>query len=51
MLADVDLLTPGSPLGTALAGTRVGDTVTVVTPGGTTTVEVVSIEVRTARPA
>jgi transcription elongation factor GreA len=50
-LGDVDLVTPGSPLGTALAGTRVGETVTVVTPGGTTTVEVVAIEVRAAHRA
>ncbi len=46
-LGDLDLLTPGSPLGTALAGTRVGETVTVMTPGGKTTVKVVAIEVRT----
>jgi transcription elongation factor GreA len=46
---DLDLLTPGSPLGMALAGTRVGETVSVVTPGGTTSVKVVSIELHIAR--
>jgi transcription elongation factor GreA len=45
-LGDVDLLTPGSPLGKALAGAKVGDRITVTTPGGKTTVEVRGIALR-----
>lgn len=38
------VLSPKSPLGTALLGKRVGETVTYKAPGGTFTYEVVSIE-------
>jgi transcription elongation GreA/GreB family factor len=48
-LGDIDLLTPRSPLGLALAGKKVGDTVTVTTPGGPATVEVRAIELRSKR--
>ena len=39
----VQSLTPGSPMGGALAGKRVGDDVVVVLPGGRVGLTVVSI--------
>ena len=41
---DVGVVSPGSPLGTALLGAAVGDTVSFEAPGGTQTVEVVAIQ-------
>jgi transcription elongation factor GreA len=41
---DVEVLTPGSPLGQALLGARVGDWVDFEAPGGTLKVEIVEIE-------
>ena len=41
---DVLVVSPGSPLGEALLGSAVGDTVSFEAPGGTLTVEVVAIE-------
>ena len=41
---DVDVVSPGSPLGEALLGAAVGDTVSFEAPGGTLAVEVVAIE-------
>ena len=40
----IDVMSPGSPLGSALLGAKVGDTVSYQAPGGTLRVEVVSIE-------
>ncbi len=43
--ADLDVISPGSPLGQALVGAKVGDTVSFEAPNGNTLrVEVVSIE-------
>jgi len=41
---DVLVVSPGSPLGEALLGSAVGDTVSFEAPGGTLAVEVVAIE-------
>ena len=41
---DLDVVSPGSPLGEALIGARVGDTVSFEAPGGMLRVRVVSIE-------
>ena len=41
---DVGVVSPGSPLGEALLGAAVGDTVSFEAPGGTLAVEVVAIE-------
>jgi transcription elongation factor GreA len=41
---DVEVLTPGSPLGKALLGGRVGDWVDFQAPGGVLKVEIVEIE-------
>jgi transcription elongation factor GreA len=41
---DVEVVSPGSPLGRALLGRAVGDAVDFEAPGGTLKVEVVSIE-------
>jgi transcription elongation factor GreA len=41
---DVEVVSPGSPLGQALLGRSVGDAVDFEAPGGTLKVEVVSIE-------
>ena len=43
--ADLEVLTPGSPLGQALMGNKVGDIVDFEAPGGVLKVEIVSIEV------
>jgi transcription elongation factor GreA len=40
---DVEVMSPGSPLGGALMGAKVGDVVEYETPGGTNKVEVVGI--------
>ncbi len=40
---EVEVLTPGSPLGEAVAGHRAGDTVRYETPGGSLAVEIVAI--------
>jgi transcription elongation factor GreA len=40
----LDVVSPGSPLGEALLGARVGETVNYQAPGGTLAVEVVAIE-------
>ncbi len=43
--ADVDVISPGSPLGQALVGAKVGDTVSFEAPNGNTLrVEVVAVE-------
>ena len=43
--ADIDVISPGSPLGQSLVGAKVGDTVSFEAPNGNTLrVEVVSIE-------
>ncbi|MFL2697276.1 MAG: transcription elongation factor GreA [Acidimicrobiales bacterium] len=41
---DVEVISPTSPLGEALIGARVGETVTYEAPGGTLEVEIVSID-------
>ncbi len=41
----VDVMSPGSPIGQALVGAEVGDVVSYDAPGGTLSVEVVSIDV------
>jgi transcription elongation factor GreA len=41
---DLDVVSPGSPLGAALLGAKVGDTVTYEAPGGALRVRVVGIE-------
>jgi transcription elongation factor GreA len=41
---DVDVISPGSPLGRALLGSRVGDAVDFEAPGGVLKVRVVDIE-------
>ena len=41
---DVGVVSPGSPLGAALLGVAVGDSVTFEAPGGSQTVKVVAIE-------
>jgi transcription elongation factor GreA len=41
---DLDVISPGSPLGAALIGSAVGDTVSYEAPGGTLGVKVASIE-------
>ncbi|MEE9416334.1 MAG: transcription elongation factor GreA [Acidimicrobiales bacterium] len=41
---DLDVISPGSPLGAALIGSTVGDTVGYEAPGGTLRVKVASIE-------
>lgn len=43
----VRVLSPGSPLGQALLGKRVGDRVTYQAPGGTFTYEIVSLQPHT----
>ena len=42
--AELEVLTPGSPLGQALMGNKVGDVVDFEAPGGVLKVEIVSIE-------
>ena len=42
--AELEVLTPGSPLGQALMGNKVGDIVDFEAPGGVLKVEIVSIE-------
>ncbi|MCU0267716.1 MAG: transcription elongation factor GreA [Acidimicrobiales bacterium] len=42
--AEVDVISPGSPLGRALLGARIGDIVSYEAPGGVLEVEVVDIE-------
>jgi transcription elongation factor GreA len=41
----VDVMSPGSPIGKALLGAKVGDAVSYEAPGGTLSVEVISIDV------
>ncbi len=41
----VDVMSPGSPIGQALLGAKVGDVVSYEAPGGTLSVEVVTIDV------
>ena len=41
---DLDVVSPTSPLGSALIGAKVGDTVNYEAPGGTLAVEVVEID-------
>jgi len=41
---DHEVMSPGSPIGEALLGHKVGDEVTVETPGGTMTIEIVAVE-------
>ena len=41
----IDVVSPGSPLGAALIGAKIGDNVTYESPGGTHKVHVVSIDV------
>lgn len=41
---DLDVMSPGSPIGAALIGARVGDTVSYEAPGGVLRVEVRSVE-------
>ena len=43
-LEDVEVISPTSPLGKALIGARIGETVTYEAPGGTLEVEIVSID-------
>lgn len=43
---DLDVMSPGSPIGAALIGARVGDTVSYEAPGG-----VLRVEVRNVEPA
>ena len=43
--AELEVLTPGSPLGQSLMGNKVGDIVDFEAPGGVLKVEIVSIEV------
>lgn len=43
-LEDVDVISPASPLGEALVGANIGDTVTYEAPGGTLEVKVISID-------
>ena len=43
-IEDVEVISPTSPLGEALIGARVGETVTYEAPGGTLEVEIVSID-------
>ena len=43
-IEDVDVISPTSPLGEALIGARIGETVTYEAPGGTLEVEIVSID-------
>ncbi len=40
----VDVISPGSPIGSALLGARVGDHVSFEAPGGQLSVEVISID-------
>jgi transcription elongation factor GreA len=40
----VDVISPGSPIGSALLGARVGDEVSVEAPGGRLSVKVMSID-------
>ena len=44
LLEDVEVISPTSPLGEALIGARIGETVTYEAPGGTLEVEIVSID-------
>jgi len=41
---ELEVLTPGSPLGVALMGAKVGDIVDFEAPGGVLKVEIVAIE-------
>lgn len=41
---DLDVISPSSPLGSALMGAKVGDTVNYEAPGGTLAVEVAAID-------
>ena len=41
----VDVMSPGSPIGQALLGSKVGDVVSYEAPGGTLSVEVVTVDV------
>ena len=43
-IEDVEVISPTSPLGEALIGARIGETVTYEAPGGTLKVEIVSID-------
>ena len=43
-LEDVEVISPTSPLGEALIGARIGETVTYEAPGGILEVEIVSID-------
>ena len=43
-IEDVEVISPTSPLGEALIGARIGETVTYEAPGGTLEVEIVSID-------
>jgi transcription elongation factor GreA len=43
--AGVTVMSPGSPLGAALIGAKVGETVTYQAPGGQLAVEIIAIEV------
>lgn len=43
-IEDVEVISPTSPLGEALIGSNIGDTVTYEAPGGTLEVKVVSID-------
>ena len=41
---DLDVISPSSPLGSALIGAAVGDTVNYEAPGGTLAVEITAID-------
>jgi len=43
-IEDVEVISPTSPLGEALIGANIGDTVTYEAPGGTLEVKVISLE-------
>ena len=43
-IEDIEVISPTSPLGEALIGARIGETVTYEAPGGTLEVEIVSID-------
>jgi len=40
----ITVMSPGSPLGAALVGAKIGETVSYEAPGGTLSVEIVKIE-------
>ncbi len=40
----LDVISPSSPMGAAILGAKIGDTLSYETPGGTLTVQIVSLE-------